>query len=85
MNENEKLSRGVTDQSLADMNLARKLGLLPLSPGMIEKDSLVADAIRAICAAGKARDAQIIFGGGTSLSQAQQVIQRMSEDADDGV
>ncbi|OCX70162.1 hypothetical protein A6M27_14150 [Acidithiobacillus thiooxidans] len=56
--------------------------LVLLPKDMIEKDILVADAVRAICAAGKARDAQIIFGGGTSLSQAQQVIQRMSEDAD---
>lgn len=49
---------------------------------MIEKDILVADAVRAVCAAGRERGAQIIFAGGTSLSQAQQVIQRMSEDAD---
>lgn len=55
---------------------------LPLAEDMIEKDILVADAVRAICAAGDARGAQIIFGGGTSLSMAQQVIQRMSEDAD---
>ena len=57
-----------------------KLILLPKD--MIEKDILVADAVRAVCAAGRERGAQIIFAGGTSLSQAQQVIQRMSEDAD---
>ena len=82
MSETESVVRGLTEQSLAEIHLARKRGMLPLAPDMIEKDILVADAVRAICAAGNARGAQIIFGGGTSLSQAQQVIQRMSEDAD---
>lgn len=57
-------------------------GLVLLPKDMVEKDILVADAVRIICAAGRQRAAEIIFAGGTSLSQAQQVIQRMSEDAD---
>ncbi|MBU2792801.1 nucleotidyl transferase AbiEii/AbiGii toxin family protein [Acidithiobacillus thiooxidans] len=68
-----------------DLDSIQKLAaanILPLPEDMIEKDILVADAVRAICAASNARGARIIFGGGTSLSLAQQVIQRMSEDAD---
>ncbi len=61
---------------------AAKEDLLPLSKDMVEKDILVADAVRTVCEAGKSRGAQIIFAGGTSLSQAHQVISRMSEDAD---
>jgi len=37
---------------------------------VIEIDILVADAVRALRTVGKTRDAQIIFGGGTPLSQA---------------
>lgn len=74
--------RCLDETSVITVTQVVKEKLISLPADMIEKDILVADAVRAICAAGNARGAQIIFGGGTSLSQAQQVIQRMSEDAD---
>ncbi len=49
---------------------------------MLEKDILVRDVIAAVCQAGTPLGAQIIFCGGTALSQAHGVIDRMSEDAD---
>lgn len=48
----------------------------------LEKDILVATAVAEICRIGQADGAQIIFAGGTSLSQAWGVIKRLSEDAD---
>lgn len=74
--------RGLTEDQIRAIETLGNSGRLPLPEGMIEKDILVADAVRAVCESGKARGAQIIFAGGTALSQAQQVIQRMSEDAD---
>jgi hypothetical protein len=74
--------KGLENKDLDSIQKLAAANSLPLAADMIEKDILVADAVRAICAAGNACGAQIIFGGGTSLSQAQQVIQRMSEDAD---
>lgn len=74
--------RGLTEDLFRRIEALGNAGRLPLPEDMIEKDIFVADAVRAVCEAGKSRGAKIIFAGGTSLSQAQQVIQRMSEDAD---
>lgn len=49
---------------------------------MLEKDLLVRDAVEIVCRAGSQIGAHIIFCGGTALSQAHGVIERMSEDAD---
>ncbi len=61
---------------------AREEGIVNLSESMLEKDVLVRDVIATVCRAGDALGAQIIFCGGTALSQAHCVIDRMSEDAD---
>lgn len=82
MNAMENGYRCLDENIMTLLTNAAKEDLLPLPKDMIEKDILVADAVRAICAAGKSRGAQIIFCGGTALSQAHQVISRMSEDAD---
>ena len=74
--------RGLTEKLVQEIEILKGAGSLPLPEDMIEKDILVADAVRAICNAGKERGAQIIFCGGTALSQAHQIIHRMSEDAD---
>lgn len=74
--------KGLESNDLDSIQKLVAANSLPLAVDIIEKDILVADAVRAICAAGNARGAQIVFGGGTSLSQAYQVIQRMSEDID---
>lgn len=82
MNEMENGCRCVSEQ---EADTIKKIWLdktIPIKPDMLEKDLLVADAIRAVCGVGRDRGAQIIFAGGTCLSQAHQVIQRMSEDAD---
>lgn len=74
--------RGLSESLIGTIKVLGNGGRLLLPEGMIEKDILVADAVRTICAVGQNRGAQIIFTGGTSLSQAYQIIERMSEDAD---
>ncbi len=56
--------------------------LVPISAAMLEKDILVRDAVLAVKDAGKNEGCQLVFCGGTSLNQAHQLIERMSEDAD---
>jgi predicted nucleotidyltransferase component of viral defense system len=53
-----------------------------VTQSMLEKDILVREAILAIRDAGQDEGCQLVFCGGTSLSQAHQLIERMSEDAD---
>jgi predicted nucleotidyltransferase component of viral defense system len=50
-------------------------------PALIEKDWLVVKALAAITAADKG-PFQLVFQGGTALSRAHRVIERMSEDID---
>ncbi|MHB1902640.1 MAG: nucleotidyl transferase AbiEii/AbiGii toxin family protein [Ferrimicrobium sp.] len=57
-------------------------GEFPLSPVILEKDILVRDAILALADVGKPKGCELVFCGGTCLSQAHQVIRRMSEDVD---
>ncbi|MGY6272131.1 nucleotidyl transferase AbiEii/AbiGii toxin family protein [Achromobacter denitrificans] len=52
-----------------------------LTPGIFEKDIHVTDAILAIAAL-QPTDLSLIFCGGTSLSKAHRLIERMSEDLD---
>ena len=52
-----------------------------LSEGIFEKDLLVAEVLK-IVADSSVFDIQPVFCGGTCLSQAYQLIQRMSEDID---
>lgn len=53
-----------------------------LHPAVLEKDTLVREAVLAVADVGKRKGCELVFCGGTSLSQAHQVIQRMSEDVD---
>lgn len=53
-----------------------------ISASAIEKDILVREAILTIKDAGQKEGCQLVFAGGTALSQAHQIIERMSEDAD---
>ena len=59
----------------------RNEGLTPLPPSVFEKDLLVAEVLK-IVADSSVFDIQPVFCGGTCLSQAYQLIQRMSEDID---
>lgn len=49
------------------------------SPALVEKDFYVVKALAAIAAV-EAPPLQVVFGGGTALSRAHLLIQRMSED-----
>lgn len=55
---------------------------LPLRPEFFEKDCLVAEAVEILARVGRERGARLVFCGGTALSQAHQLIDRMSEDID---
>ena len=74
--------RGLTDNQIRDIELVIRRRMIPLSAAMLEKDLLVRDVVAAVCRAGEAMGAPILFCGGTALSQAYSVIDRMSEDAD---
>lgn len=74
--------KGLDDAQISAVQSARKSGIIHLPASMLEKDLLVRDAVAIVCGAGCASGAEIIFCGGTALSQAHEVIERMSEDAD---
>ena len=52
-----------------------------ITAGLLEKDEHLTDALRALFAL-KPEGVQLVFCGGTSLSKAYGLIERMSEDAD---
>lgn len=59
----------------------RNEGLTPLPPGIFEKDLLITEVLRTLVAV--ERDGiQLVFCGGTCLSKAHGLIERMSEDID---
>lgn len=74
--------KGLDVKQLSDVNESYLALSKKLSRAMIEKDLLVKSAILAVCRTGREKGAIITFAGGTCLSQAHGVIQRMSEDAD---
>ncbi|MDA8270907.1 MAG: nucleotidyl transferase AbiEii/AbiGii toxin family protein [Actinomycetota bacterium] len=74
--------RSLDDLTCATISAIDRERTIPISPAMLEKDILVRDAILAIKAAGQREGCQLVFAGGTALSQAHQLIERMSEDAD---
>lgn len=55
--------------------------LLGLEPGIVEKDWYVTQTIAAVSGF-RAPGLRLVFAGGTSLSKAHQIVQRMSEDVD---
>lgn len=74
--------KGLADNQIQEIERIIRRRAVALSGAMLEKDALVRDAVDAVCRAGPAAGAQIVFCGGTALSQAHGVIERMSEDAD---
>ena len=52
-----------------------------ITAGLLEKDEHLTDALRALFAL-RLEGVQLLFCGGTSLSKAYGLIERMSEDAD---
>ncbi|WP_298139267.1 nucleotidyl transferase AbiEii/AbiGii toxin family protein [Acidiferrobacter sp.] len=74
--------RGLAANQIQEIEKVTRRRTVPVSDAMLEKDLLVRDAIEAVCRAGDSVGAQIVFCGGTALSQAHNVIERMSEDAD---
>lgn len=74
--------KGLDDNKIEAIQSAQEEGLIHLPAFMLEKDLLVRDAVAVTCRAGRTTGTHIIFCGGTALSQAHEVIDRMSEDAD---
>ena len=74
--------RGLSNLEYTTVYNIDRQRLVPISAAMLEKDILVRDAVLAVKDAGKNEGCQLVFCGGTSLSQAHQLIERMSEDAD---
>ena len=54
------------------------------NPAVVEKDFHILKALAAIAAIDTA-PLRLVFGGGTALSRAHQLIQRLSEDIDPGM
>jgi hypothetical protein len=59
----------------------RNEGLTALPPGLFEKDLLITEVLRTVAAA-SSDGLQLVFCGGTCLSKAHGLIERMSEDLD---
>ena len=74
--------RGLNERDHSLIQALTAAQIVNLSAAMLEKDILVREAILAIRDAGQDEGCQLVFCGGTSLSQAHQLIERMSEDAD---
>lgn len=74
--------RGVDDTQSARIDWALREQIVSLGGAFLEKDVLIAEVVPHICRIGRDQGARIVFYGGTSLSQAWGIIERMSEDAD---
>lgn len=59
----------------------RNEGLTPLPPGIFEKDLLITEVLRTVVAV-DSDGIRLVFCGGTCLSKAHGLIERMSEDID---
>ncbi len=59
----------------------RNEGLTSLPPGLFEKDLLITEVLRTVVAV-DSDDIRLVFCGGTCLSKAYGLIERMSEDID---
>jgi predicted nucleotidyltransferase component of viral defense system len=71
----------ITDEQARLINDARAEGIVALSAAVLEKDILVTEALRAI-AARSDDGVALTFTGGTCLSKAHGLLERMSEDVD---
>ncbi|WP_298349530.1 nucleotidyl transferase AbiEii/AbiGii toxin family protein [Ferrimicrobium sp.] len=74
--------RGLDQRHYARVRAIYEAQTVRLSAAMLEKDILVRDAVLAVKDVGKDEGCRLVFCDVTSLSQAHQLIERMSEDAD---
>lgn len=75
--------REITEDDKADIQELIDTQLLgSLRPAALEKDILVRHAIVVVYQAAHSQGIDVVFAGGTALSQARGLIRRMSEDAD---
>jgi predicted nucleotidyltransferase component of viral defense system len=71
----------ITTQEHDHIIEVRNAGLTSLPPGIFEKDLLITEVLQTIAATNN-KDIQLVFCGGTCLSKAHGLTQRMSEDID---
>jgi predicted nucleotidyltransferase component of viral defense system len=71
----------ITDEQARLINDARAEGIVALSAAILEKDILVTEALRVISTK-LGTGVTLTFTGGTCLSKAHGLLQRMSEDVD---
>ena len=64
--------RSLDDSTYATVSAIDREHIVPISPAMLEKDILVREAILTIKDAGQKEGCQLVFAGGTALSQAHQ-------------
>ncbi len=76
--------RGLSEQQLTDIDVLRSqsVSLQPLEPSILEKEVMVKDVVLEVAKVGGDQGFQLIFSGGTSLSQGWGIIERISEDVD---
>ena len=70
----------MSDETLRELREVQAIFRLP-SVGLVEKDLHVVSAIAALAAI-DATPFDLVFGGGTALARAHQIVRRMSEDVD---
>ncbi len=76
--------RGLSQQQRfgIDLLLGQRSGLQAFSEDILEKEVLVKEVVLEVAKAGRESGFELIFSGGTSLSQGWGVIERISEDVD---
>ena len=76
--------RGLSQRQLVgiDRLLDQRSGLQTLSEDILEKEVIVKEVILEVAKVGQDSGFQLVFSGGTSLSQGWGLIERISEDVD---
>ena len=76
--------RGLSQQQLVGINIVRSQGhaLQSLLPVILEKEIMVKEVVIEVAKVGRNAGFELIFSGGTSLSQGWGIIDRISEDVD---
>ena len=76
--------RGLSQRQLVgiDRLLDQRSGLQTLSEDILEKEVVVKEVILEVAKVGQDSGFQLVFSGGTSLSQGWGLIERISEDVD---
>ncbi len=80
----ESSIRGLSQRQLIDITAmgSQSAALRPLLPLILEKEIIVKDVVLEVAKVGQDSGFQLIFSGGTSLSQGWGLIERISEDVD---